>query len=176
MYQLIWVTFYNCTYNRVHCYLLCMALRQRAHFWVFYQDLGMPTKMSLRTPNPLYTRTTWRLQWDLLWKYDFNRLHCAWLSLQEQFSLKIVYVCSSSAFLLKFCTTSWTQYRLAVCDFVWCFFFFFFFFCSRPSSNCFAWLAEGQVSSKCGLVKPYPKMLTQIFFLYPDCYKYIIYV
>ena len=66
-------------------------------------------------------------------------VHCAYFSLQEQFSLKLVYVRYSSAFLLKCCTTSLDTVHTYLI-------FSDLLFCCIPSSNFFEWLAEGQVS------------------------------
>ena len=98
--------------------------------------------MSLRTPDPLYTHiATWRLQWDYSLGVYFDRLHAL---CRIQFERAVLY--ENGLYMLQFSIVVknvaqhlWMQYRL--CDFVWC-----FIFCCMPSCNCFAWLAEWQVS------------------------------
>ena len=62
------------------------------------------TKMSLRTPDPLYTHT-WRLQWDYFGSTLWQIALCMIQFVRAVFSENSLCILESSAFLLK-CTTS----------------------------------------------------------------------
>ena len=82
-------------------------------------------------------------------------------------------VCKSS-FLWKRCMLAGVQHVKLLhnisghntdyaCDFVWC------FVLCMPSGNCFAWLAEGQVSGIMWPSETVPQDAPQNLFLYLDC-------
>ena len=91
------------------------------------------TKMSLRTPDPLCTHRYVKVPMRLIWQYtstDYT-VHDS-VCMQEHFSLKMGYVCYSSAFLnvKSVAQHLWKQYRL--CDLSGV------LFCYMPSCNYFA--------------------------------------